>query len=636
MKKFLLLMIVTLLLSPIRSLASENTVPSGMLVRDIEKTVDEIMDKYIGKEIPGAAISIVKDGEFVLLKGYGQSDIETKSPVDPEKTVFEAASVSKVYTWSAIMQLVEKGKLDLHEDIKEYLPKDYLNLEFNKKITLLDLMNHTAGFEDKAENLLTYQPEKLIPLKDFLTNKNQPKQVFEPGTVISYSNFGTSLAGYIIERISKRPFAEYMQEEILEKLQMENSTFEQEYDHMANILNNKSNGYEKQGDQFVPMERVYVNDAPAGSLNTTAKDMGNFMLAHLNKSQTGTYQLFEQKETLSTMHEQTYTVNPNLPGVAHGFWERFSGDNRVIEHSGNLVGFTSQLALVPDQNFGLSILTNVADEATGIRTDLITALVGEAEKPLQVSPSENDGVVQGTYRMARGIYSNFLSILPIISNGDIVVSENAKGGIDVKIPGEKETFQYTETNPFFYERVINHKTILDKSGMDTNQLAFEVDNEQKVTKMSFGIVSDFTSVKTIDRVSFNMILISICLLAFFLYTLFFLFNFIRRFIKARKEPVRKLSKGYVTAAILASTGTIVTLNIIILFVRFTSDNFQILSPLRIHLFVNWLLPLATIICTYFILKNLKQATPLSKVLQLFPVILCILFSIILSQFHFFF
>jgi len=633
MKRKLLLIIVILLLSPIHSLANENTIPSGMLVNDIENTVDEIMEKYIGKEIPGAAISIVKDGEFILLKGYGHSDIETKSPVDPEKTVFEAASVSKLYTWSAIMQLVEQGKLDLQEDIKEYLPKDYLKLKFNKKITLLNLMNHTAGFEDKAENLLTNKPEKLIPLKDFLTNENQPKQVFEPGTVISYSNYGTSLAGYIIERTSKRPFAEYMQEEVLEKLHMENSTFEQKYDHMTNILNNKSNGYEKQGDKFIQTQRVYVNDAPAGSLNTTAKDMGNFMLAHLDKSQTGTYQLFEQTETLSTMHEQTYTVNPNLPGVAHGFWERFSGDNRVIEHSGNLVGFTSQLSLVPDENFGLSILTNVADEATGIRTDLITALVGEAEKPLQVSASENDGVVQGTYRMARGIYSNFLSILPIISNGDIVVSENAKGGIDVKIPGEKETSHYIETNPLFYERVVNHKTILDKSGMDTNRIAFEVDNEQKVTKMSFGIVSDFTSVKTIDRVSFNMILISICLMLFLLTTVFFFFNFIRRFIKARKEPVRKLSKGYLFAAILASTGTVVTLNIIILFVRFMSDNFQVLSPLRIHLFVNWLLPIATIIGAYFILKNLKQATSLGKVFQLLLVILCVLFSVILFQFH---
>lgn len=633
MTRKLLLMILILLLSPTHSLASENIVPSGMLVNDIEKTVDEIMEKYIGKEIPGAAIAVVKDGEFILLKGYGQSDIEKKTPVTPDKTVFEAASVSKVYTWSAIMQLVEQGKLDLHEDIKEYLPQNYLKLEFDKNITLLDLMNHTAGFEDKAENLLTINPEKLIPLKDFLTNENQPKQVFEPGTVISYSNYGTSLAGYIIERISKRPYVDYMQEEVLEKLQMENSTFEQKYDQMTNILNNKSNGYEKQGDKFVQTERVYVNDAPAGSLNTTAKDMGYFMLAHLDKNQTGKYRLFEQIETLNTMHEQTYTVNPHLPGVAHGFWERFSGDNRVIEHSGNLVGFTSQLALIPDKNFGLSILTNVADEATGIRTDLITALVGEAEKPLQVSSSENDGIVPGTYRMARGIYSNFLSILPIISNGDIVVSENTKGGIDVKIPGEKETFQYIETKPFFYERVVNYKTILDKSGMDTNHIAFEVDNEQKVTKMSFGIVSDFTSVKTLDRAPFNIILLSICLLAFFLYTLFFIINFIKRFIKAKTKQVQTLSKGYLSAAILASTGTIVTLNIIILFLRFMSDYFQILSPLRIHLFVNWLLPLATIICTYSILKNLKQAKPLGKVLQLLLIILCILFSVILFQFH---
>lgn len=626
-------MIISLLFLPIHSFASENTVPSGMQVSNVESTVDKIMGKYIGKDIPGAAIAVVKDGEFILLKGYGHANIEKNILVNAEKTVFEAASVSKVYTWSAIMQLVEQGKLDLNEDIKKYLPKNYLKLDFEEAITLLDLMNHTAGFEDKAENLLTTKPEEMIPLNEFLTNKNQPKQVFKPGTVISYSNYGTSLAGFIIECVTGRPFAEYMQAEVLEKLNMTHSTFEQKYDHFTNISNSKSNGYEQQGKQFVGMERVYINDAPAGSLNTTAKDMGHFMLAHLNKNQTGIYQLFEQKETLSTMHKQSYTVNPNLPGAAHGFWERFSGNHRAIEHGGNLIGFTSQLSLVPDKNFGLAILTNVANEATGVRTDLIAALIGEDKEPIQVSKSENDIIVQGNYRMARGIYSNFLSFLPILSNADIKISEHEIGGIHVKIPYEKEPIQYIETAPFLYERLVDNKTILDKSGMDLSRLAFQVDNEQNVLRVTAGVVSDFIPVKLIDRTSTNMILIAVSVIAFIVYTLFFALNFIRRLIKARKGHVPKLSKSYQATAFLASTATIVTLNSMILFVRFTSDLFQSLSPLRIHLFVNWLLPIATIICTYFIIKNLKQATFSGKVTQLLLVLLCIVFSIILFHFR---
>src|SRR5690606_26424927 len=114
--------------------------------------------------------------------------------------------------------------------------------------------------------------------------------------------------------ISGQSFEEYMQEHVLEKLHMTNSTFKQIYDQMPEIAENKGYGYEKKGDGFNRVDRVYINHSPAGSLYTTAKDMAYFMLAHLDENQAGDYQLFNNKETLQTSHEQSYKMHPQLPG----------------------------------------------------------------------------------------------------------------------------------------------------------------------------------------------------------------------------------------------------------------------------------------------------------------------------------
>src|SRR5690625_3417200 len=297
---------VSLFIFPMTTFARDNTVPSGMPVEQVESTVDDIMDAYVGEgnDIPGVAIAIVQDGEVVLEKGYGLSDLANQTEVDAKETVFEAASISKVYTWSAVMQLVEEGKIDLEADIREYLPDDYLDLQYpDEKITMLHLMNHTAGFEDKAEQLLTQDPEMVIPLQEYLSNEhNQPKQVFRPGAVTAYSNFGASLAGYIIERVSGEDFVAYMQENVLDQLDMKRATFESDYSELSEITEYKSNGYAKQGDEFEQVDSAYVNDAPAGSLNTTVEDMTHFMLAHLHSPD---YQLLMQQGTLEEMHEQT-------------------------------------------------------------------------------------------------------------------------------------------------------------------------------------------------------------------------------------------------------------------------------------------------------------------------------------------
>lgn len=628
LKKIICLFFIAgLFLFPLATFAETKQLPSGLKVDQVEETVDHIMEKYIGTEIPGAALAIVKDGEVLLLKGYGLADIEEDILVDPEKTVFEAGSVSKLYTWSAVMQLVEQGKLDLEADIRKYLPEDYLNLTFPDKITMLDLMNHTVGFEDKADQLLTTDPEKVIPLEKFLSKEyHQPKQVFKPGTVTAYSNYSTSLAGFIVERISRKSYADYMQENLIESLGMSHSTFATNYLEIPEIADFKGESYQKIGDHFETVDWAFVNDAPAGSLNTTAADMVQFMIAQLDSEDTS---LFEQPITLKKMHEQTYQVHERLPGNAHGFWERYRGNYRLLEHGGNVIGYTSQLTLVPEEKFGYVLLMNVANEMTGLRVDLMDELIGKQELIEQVAKSENDEAVQGTYRMARGLYTNFLKLLPILSNSDVTIHQNPQGGIDFISTMAPEPIHYIETSPLLYERADDTLTLLDKSGLDASRIAFELDDKGNVIRMSHGVVSDYLPVKLKERVGVNLVIILISVMTFILYSIVFVVRWgIRKFKKKEKVGL------HWAAPLLSGVGLLVAVNSTILLSRYTSNPFQPLSPMRIHVWINWLLPIMTVVCACFIFKHFKNSKLFGKIAQLLLIFICCIFTLFLLNFHF--
>ncbi|WP_274481948.1 serine hydrolase domain-containing protein [Paenibacillus polymyxa] len=175
-----------------------------------------------------------------------------------ETTYMEAGSVSKLFTWTAVMQLVEQGKLDLNTDIHTYLPDGFLRPSFDKPITLKSLMSHTAGFEERLEKLLVHDPADLRPLKEHIAPGNQPQQIYEPGTVIAYSNYGTNLAGYIIERVSGMPFETYIQKHIIEPQDMKHSYFTQRYDLIPEVIEHKATGYSKKDGNWVAKPNVFL------------------------------------------------------------------------------------------------------------------------------------------------------------------------------------------------------------------------------------------------------------------------------------------------------------------------------------------------------------------------------------------
>ena len=226
---------------PVAASEVEKT-PSDISLDVLEEEIDEYVSNYIGQSTPGASIIVIKDGDIIFSKGYGYANIEKEILVDPQKTVFEYGSISKLFVWTAVMQLVEQGQLDLHADIKTYLPEDFAaQLTYEKPITLHQIMSHTAGFEDYYFDLIMSSPDNVPPLEEVLIS-NQPQQIYEPGTTIAYSNYTTALAGYVVEQITGQTFLDYQREHIFSHLSMNTATGDPTLTNYSE-RDNKATGY---------------------------------------------------------------------------------------------------------------------------------------------------------------------------------------------------------------------------------------------------------------------------------------------------------------------------------------------------------------------------------------------------------
>ena len=228
-------------------------------------------------DIAGGVIVVVKDGEVLAQKGYGYADVAAKKPVDPERTMFRAGSVAKLVVHTAVMQLVEQGKLDLDADIQQYLDFPVPDADaFGKPVTLHNLMTHTGGFEELVRGLMASDPKVLMPLETYV-KATKPTRIFPPGEVPSYCNYCVTLEGYIVQRVSGESFDDYLDKHIFAPLGMSNSTFRQPLPKQ--FAEQMSTGYRTASQP--PGYFELVGPAPAGSLSTTGADMARFMIAQM-------------------------------------------------------------------------------------------------------------------------------------------------------------------------------------------------------------------------------------------------------------------------------------------------------------------------------------------------------------------
>jgi len=317
---------------------------------DLETFLDGLVPLQIEtNDIAGATIAVVKDGELIFVKGYGFADVKTRAPVTPD-TMFRIGSITKLFTWTSVMQLVEQGKLDLDADVNTYL--DFkIPHTFGKPVTLRNLMTHRGGFQEAIKNLGAQNSGK-VDLKTYI-RENVPDQIFEPGTVPAYSNYGTALAGYIVERVSGVPFDTYVEEHIYAPLNMLRTSIRQPLEKDLEAY--MSTGYRLGSGEPVPYE--IVNGYPAGSQSSSATDMAKFMRMHLNGGKLDDAQILK-RETAVLMQDTVTKVDPRQNGIALGFYELSRNGMRIISHGGDTIAFHSDLHLIPAENLGFFVSYN--------------------------------------------------------------------------------------------------------------------------------------------------------------------------------------------------------------------------------------------------------------------------------------
>jgi len=364
----------------------------GELTKD---DVDAWLDGALGSAlqttgIPGATVSVVSDGQVLTARGYGLADTGTDGdptrPVDPDETLFRIGSVSKVVSATAIMQLVEQGELDLDADVQQYLDFD---LDTPKgAITLRHLLTHTAGFEEVIAGLIG-TPGSEKTLREAVTDA-PPAQVYEPGTTPAYSNYGATLAGYVAERVSGKPFAELVQEQVLDRADMTSSTFEQPLpdDLQARL----AKGYPNDSAPSVPTE--VVNAAPAGAMSATASDMARFMLAHLGDLPAE--QSLLEPATLDEMHRPALGAD-QLGTLAVGqrmdlgFFDDSTPGVPAFGHDGDTQVFHSAMRMFPESDAGIFVSFNASGRTPTATLDLRTTLLqGFADRYLRDASAEAD------------------------------------------------------------------------------------------------------------------------------------------------------------------------------------------------------------------------------------------------------
>ena len=368
--------------------------------QELETWLDEFMAEQMDKlHIPGVTFSLVQNGELFFAKGYGYADLEQQIPVIADRTLFRVGSISKLFSATAIMQLVEKELLSLDDDVNKYIPDFQHENNYPQPVTIGNLLTHTAGFDERFIGMQALSASDVIPLGEYLAAR-MPARVLPPGEVMSYSNHGYALAGYLVELVAGIPFSQYMDENILQPLAMHRSSFDLP-PHLAPDLS-LSYRYKEKQETYRALPFDHLQIPPAGALSATATDMANCAISHLQHGK------FKSQRILATttaqqMQQQQFTHAPRLPGIGWGFMEFLANKQRAIGHGGGISGFRSLLYLLPTHHLGFFVSDNGNGNLSG---ELIKQFldryfpVSENSASFQASPENQQRLkrYEGSYR----------------------------------------------------------------------------------------------------------------------------------------------------------------------------------------------------------------------------------------------
>ena len=444
----------------------------AMTTEDVGAFLDGIIPQQLAREdIAGAVVSVVKDGKILFAKGYGYADVVKKVPVSPDNTLFRPGSISKLFTWTAVMQLVEQGKLDLDRDMNDYL--DFkIPATFAKPITLRNAMTHTPGFEETVQELFVRDEKDLKPVGDYL-KAHLPARIYPPGTTPAYSNYATSMAGYIVQRVSGQPFDDYIEQHILNPLGMKHSTFRQPLPETLSPLMSK--GYDVASQPAKKFE--FVEAAPAGSSSVSAMDMTRFMRAHLQDGQFEGAQILKP-ETVRLMHARQFENHPDMNAMALGFYEETRNGHRIIGHAGDTEAFHSDLHLIPDAQTGFFISYNSAGKGEVRAREAVWHAFLDRYFPYEIpeaakvaSAAEDAQAVSGHYIVSRRGGESILKMLSVA--GQTKVFHNEDGTLSASdLKGMNgEPMKFREIAPLVFRDVNSQEKLAFKKDQSGNMVA---------------------------------------------------------------------------------------------------------------------------------------------------------------------
>ncbi|WP_128659335.1 serine hydrolase [Paenibacillus sp. 598K] len=394
--------------------------------------VETFLDAFFGRtdirEMANAiAVSVVRDGEVLVSKGYGTVERHADTPVEGERTGFRIASVSKVFTAAAIMQLVDQGKLNLDDNIEKYLDGYKLTNPFGRPVTIKHLLTHTTGFEVREPTDAGFVFDDAVELASLKEGVflHFPSVIREPGTTYMYDNFASRLQGYIVEQASGQRFEEYMQQHVFQPLGMLSSS----YEVTPEIAGTLAASFDAEGNP-IPLYRFSPSSWPEGSMISTATDMARFMTVFLNGGKTADGTVILSPESVKAMATFQTAIHPDLPDTTYGFEAPIlpskTNGEAVISKAGDIAGFSSLLWLLPDRKTGIFLSYSSNEE---LRDEFFTAFMDHYFKggrtlfgPADYEPQPEEALVR-----LEGLYSDLrmklLTRVKVAGDGELVVTD---------------------------------------------------------------------------------------------------------------------------------------------------------------------------------------------------------------------
>ncbi len=470
---------------------------------ELEAFLDDLVSSQLADhDIPGAVVSVVKDGELFFAKGYGYADMARGRAMDPDETLVLIGSITKLFTFTAVMQLVEQDKLALDVDINAYLQDFQIPPTYPEPVTLHHLLTHTAGFEDRLSHMFRLREHPRISRAAYL-ERQMSKRVYPPGELIGYSNYGVALAGYLVAQISGMPTDTYIEKYILEPLKMDHTTIRQVAS--PKLEDNFARGFFPGLSGELVSLKEPIPAAPITTMRTTATDIAKFMIAHL---QDGRYQDVRilGADTAQMMHQQHFTHDPRIPGVTYGFVEWVRNDQHILWHAGKTALFYNLCMLLPEHDVGVFISYNRA-RASDARAEFRQAFLDHYYPVTLSEPRPMEGYAErvkrfaGTYQESRWAYTTSdVWVYALVRTH--IVTANPDGTLQYL------RAKYVEVEPFVF-REVNGQGILIFREAD-----FSPHKGRLIALCDFDPHEVLIKMRWYETPIFHLILLALCITVF--------------------------------------------------------------------------------------------------------------------------